>query len=97
MTITVLLKDDLGFQEIPDFFLDELIAGGRVKAFLRSDGWAVIGEHPIRSRRSANYEAAERRARRKKACLLCPDMNGGKCVSKICPDRYKSAKLFRAF
>jgi len=28
--------------------LDELIASGKIKKFLRSDGWATIGISPIR-------------------------------------------------
>ena len=28
--------------------LDELIAGGKIRQFLRSSGWVILGYHPIR-------------------------------------------------
>lgn len=94
MTITVLLNGEDSFKEIPDFLLDEFIVNGKVKAFLRSDGWAIIGQHPVRSRRSGDYDGPERRMQRKKSCIICPDMDGGICKSKSCGDRYKQTKYF---
>lgn len=38
--------------------LDELIASGRIKSFLRSDGWVRIGVDPIREKR---YHGTNRR------------------------------------
>jgi len=40
--------------------LGELIVAGKIKKFLRSDGWATIGISPIRGF-GGNYEGAERR------------------------------------
>jgi hypothetical protein len=38
--------------------LDALIASGRIKSFLRSDGWVNIGDDPIRE---IKYQGKERR------------------------------------
>ncbi|MRR57543.1 MAG: hypothetical protein EG824_04940 [Deltaproteobacteria bacterium] len=38
--------------------LDELITSGRIKAFLRSDGWVRIGIDPVREKR---YHGTERK------------------------------------
>jgi len=40
--------------------LDELISSGKIKKFLRSEGWAIIGISPIRGF-GGNYEGSERR------------------------------------
>ncbi len=95
MTITVILEDEAGFRQVPDFLLDELIAAGKVKAFLRSSGWAVIGQHPVRGRATDSYDGPERRRQRRKSCILCPDMHRGVCISEVCSDRYKQAKFYR--
>ncbi len=41
-------------------FLNELISSGKIKKFLRSDGWATIGISPIRGMGGA-YRGPERR------------------------------------
>ena len=92
MTITVLLNGEENFQNVPDFLLDDLLATGKVKAFLRSSGWAIIGQHPVRSRKRGDYDGPERRMQRKKSCIICPDMEGGVCRSEACGDRYKQTK-----
>ena len=53
--------------------LDLLLRNGRVKRFLRSTGWAVVGIDPIRqSARSAAYRGPERRL----SWSLSPIFNG---------------------
>src|SRR3990170_7138213 len=42
------------------FLLDELIASGKIKKFLRSEGWATIGIDPIRGT-GGHYKGPERR------------------------------------
>lgn len=51
----VFLDDTTGF--VSENKLDELITSGKIKAFLRSDGWVRIGVDPIRERR---YHGAKR-------------------------------------
>lgn len=38
--------------------LDELITSGRIKSFLRSDGWVRIGIDPVREKR---YHGSDRK------------------------------------
>ncbi len=42
------------------FLLDKLIASGKIKKFLRSEGWATIGIDPIRGT-GGHYKGSERR------------------------------------
>jgi hypothetical protein len=49
--------------------LDDLIASGKIKKFLRSDGWATIGISPLRGM-GGNYNGNDRRA------LLQQDLTG---------------------
>jgi hypothetical protein len=79
---------------IPTHTLGQLIAMGKVKAFLRSSGWAVIGRDPIREPGRVLHYGPERRNRRKTYCMSCKDMVGGSCISTTCPDRYKQVKIF---
>lgn len=51
------------YDYVKDFMLDDLIAAGVVKRFLRSSGWVTIGVDPIRSvTRSSEYDGRERRS-----------------------------------
>lgn len=94
MMIQVLFHGEEESQHIPAHTLGQLIAMGRVKAFLRSSGWAVIGRDPIRQPGRLNYYGPERRNRRKSYCMSCPELVNGACVSTTCPDRYKQVKFF---
>jgi hypothetical protein len=42
--------------------LEEMIATSGISRFQRSDGWAVLGESPLRARGTGAYEGRERRA-----------------------------------
>ena len=33
---------------VENYKLDDLIASGKIKKFLRSDGWVVVGKDPVR-------------------------------------------------
>jgi hypothetical protein len=94
MMIDVLFHGEEESQQIPAHTLGQLIAMGKVKAFLRSSGWAVIGRDPIREPGKLLYFGTERRNRRKTYCMSCPEMVGGSCTSTTCPDRYKQVKFF---
>lgn len=59
MVIRVMYHN-LKYDMVKSSSLDELIASGKIKKFLRSDGWATIGISPIRGI-GGNYEGAERR------------------------------------
>lgn len=48
------------YDMVKDFVLDSLITSGKVKGFLRSDGWAMTDRDPIRGRGGA-YARPERR------------------------------------
>jgi hypothetical protein len=55
--IKVVFNDDsIGF--VRDGKLDELILAGRIKAFLRSDGWVRVGTDRVREIR---FHGADRR------------------------------------
>ena len=41
--------------------LDELIAGGKIRQFLRSTGWVILGYHPIRRIGRESMTSSERR------------------------------------
>jgi hypothetical protein len=93
MMIQVLFHGENEYQNVPDYALGQLITTGKVKAFLRSSGWAVVGRDPIREPGRLLYDGPERRNRRKTYCMKCPDMVGGSCISTTCPDRYKRVKF----
>jgi hypothetical protein len=38
---------------VKPFLLNELLAAGKVKKFLRSDGWAIVGVSPMRRNNTA--------------------------------------------
>ncbi|MGD0843768.1 MAG: GSU3473 family protein [Geobacteraceae bacterium] len=100
MKIIVLLNDEKDCIEVPAILLDALLAKGKVKAFLRADGWVLIGKHPIRGQNLHYYKGPERRyiapengvQANKRSCLTCPEMIDGQCVSNECPDRHKRTR-----
>jgi hypothetical protein len=47
MLIKVMYQNN-EYGTVNPFLLDELIASGKIKKFLRSEGWATIGIDPIR-------------------------------------------------
>jgi hypothetical protein len=47
--------------------LDELIEKRKIKKFLRSDGWCMLGVDPIRKGPSIDFKVTERRQAVKKA------------------------------
>lgn len=50
------------FSRVPPRELDELIAAERIIGFRRSDGWAILGEDPLRDPRTSHpYQGPERR------------------------------------
>lgn len=50
------------FDYVKETRLDDLIATNKILGFCRSDGWAIIGKHPIRTGSSSEYNGLERRA-----------------------------------
>lgn len=63
MRIQVLFHGYEGFQYVPDYLLDRLMARGKIQAFGRSDGWVVIGMDPVRGQGNSSYSGPERRSR----------------------------------
>src|SRR4030066_333407 len=59
MLIDVVYNDNKHDMVYP-FLLYELITSGKIKKFLRSDGWATIGSDPIRGT-GGLYKGPERR------------------------------------
>ena len=51
MLISVIYQDDT-HDLVKPFLLNELLAAGKVKRFLRSDGWAIVGTSPMRKNNS---------------------------------------------
>ena len=45
---------------IDSAMLDQMISVNRIKMFMRSDGWTMVGINPIRGM-GGNYDGAERR------------------------------------
>jgi hypothetical protein len=41
--------------------LDDLISSGRIRKFLRSDGWVTIGADPVRREKRIHYDGPEKR------------------------------------
>lgn len=62
MLIRVRYSDD-SYDMLKPWRLQELIAAGRVAAFLRSDGWAIVGRDPLRRGAGRGYPGPERRRR----------------------------------
>lgn len=57
MLITVVYQD--GKQDLVDpLLLNKLLASDKVKRFLRSDGWAVVGVSPMR-KNDTTYKSYE--------------------------------------
>ena len=46
---------------VEDYELEDLIASKKIKKFLRSDGWCVIGVDSMRQENQADYQGQERR------------------------------------
>ena len=59
MLIKVMYQNN-EYGTVNPFLLDELIASGKIKKFLRSGGWATIGIDPIRGT-GGHYKGPERR------------------------------------
>jgi hypothetical protein len=53
MLISVVYQNDK-HDMVKPFLLNELLASGKVKRFLRSDGWAIVGTSAIRGKDSAH-------------------------------------------
>jgi hypothetical protein len=47
--------------------LDTLISSNKIKKFLRSEGWATVGNDPIKKESRVYYKESERRQAVKKA------------------------------
>src|SRR5271157_5868356 len=61
MPITVMYENDV-LDEVEPALLDDLLLGStKIKKFLRSEGWVVVGTDPIRGRRRRKYDGPERR------------------------------------
>ncbi len=61
MLISVIYQDDT-HDLVKPFLLNELLAAGKVKKFLRSDGWAIVGISPMRKNDSTykSYDVERR-------------------------------------
>lgn len=94
MMIEVQLVGEAGFRSIPDYVLSEMLARGKVEGFRRSSGWVVVGRDPIRKPGGDPYYGPERRQRRFRSCLACPEMVNGECVNAVCPVRRSQTKIF---
>ncbi len=97
MKISVLLDGEGKSQGIPTILLDTLLERGKVKAFRRSTGWVYVGLDPVRGKGGDAYFGPERRTKRNKSCIRCPEMVHGKCVSTVCPDRFKKTQSSTSF
>lgn len=60
MMIRVVYKNDK-YDMVRDVLLDYLIGKGKIKKFLRSAGWAVIGVDKVRGM-GGTYSGTERRS-----------------------------------
>ncbi|HKJ05422.1 MAG TPA: hypothetical protein VJ974_07495 [Geopsychrobacteraceae bacterium] len=52
----------LGF--VPSALLTHQLSKQKIKKFLRKDGWAVVGVHPVRCREQMSFVGPERRSDR---------------------------------
>ncbi len=57
MLISIIYQDDT-HDLVKPFLLKELLAAGKVKKFLRSDGWAIVGVSPMR-KDDSSYQVYE--------------------------------------
>ncbi len=64
--IPVLFNDN-HYKVVSGNELDQLLMTGRVKAFRRSTGWAIIGQDPLRGK-GGKYTGPERRKQRGRQC-----------------------------
>lgn len=94
MMIEVRLVGETALMAIPDYTLSELLARGKVEGFRRSSGWVEVGRDPIRQVGGDPYYGPERRKRRNRSCLACPEMVNGECVNAECPVRRSQTKIF---
>ncbi len=94
MMIDVLLKGETELQVVPDYVLGELLARGKVQGFRRSSGWVIVGRDPIRQSGRGFYRGPERRRKRSRSCLACPEMIDGECIDATCPERRCQTKVF---
>lgn len=92
--IEVFFHGDNQSRHVPAHTLGQLIAMGKIKSFLRSSGWVVVGRDPIREPGRILYSGPERRKRRTTYCMSCPQMVNGACISETCPDRYRQVNFF---
>ncbi len=60
MLIRIMYKDDK-YDMVKPFSLDKLIMSGKIKKFLRSEGWVTVGVDPIRGHSGGSHEGQERR------------------------------------
>ncbi len=54
------MYDNKKYDLVKPFFLERLIRSGKVKMFLRSEGWVVVGFDPVRIR-DESYRGPDRR------------------------------------
>jgi hypothetical protein len=54
------MYDNKKYDWVKPFCLDRLIKSGRIKMFLRSEGWVVIGREPVR-KRNESYPGSDKR------------------------------------
>jgi hypothetical protein len=94
MMIDVLLQGETELQVIPDYVLGELLAKGKVQGFRRSSGWVIVGRDPIRQSGRSCYSGPERRRKRSRSCLACPEMIDGECINATCSERRFQIKVF---
>ncbi len=59
MLIRVIYKNNL-YDMVKPFFIDNLIKSGKVKMFLRSERWVVVGHDQIRTK-NENFTGTDRR------------------------------------
>jgi len=83
---------DKSYGCIPDEDLEGMISDGSIIAFRRSDGWVEISRGPLRGQGGYDeYTGPDRRSRKSKSCLTCPDYVDSACVTTSdCPIRSSS-------
>lgn len=62
MVIWVMYENDK-YDMVKDAQLQDLIEGGRIRKFFRSEGWVDVGLDPIRGKGGQPYYGPERRNR----------------------------------
>jgi len=93
------------YKLVSDKELDQLLKTGRVKAFRRSTGWALIGHAPLRGKggKFGKFKGPERRKQRVRLCGSCSRIKsqqvtvqkGRLCL--ICDNLAEEICLSRAF